>query len=255
MSIARQFGLANWKDIYQSPANAAFRARRPDPNHINAGEQILIPPTPQQVQQVLQGRIDNLMRLRFDTDAMYQRIKADLDNNLQHYENVSRGADAAATVANVLVGLGNLVVKGVAAMKLTGSALSAANKQLSKAALTFAADPLQDPILKYGASRINANDGIVWAVGKTAIEAWLSINSPSWWAALWVNRRDGMTWSQAVTTDPMDVIRAVRDGVERQRANTLRLIDRKIRDSRSLLYGVAANGLLSLYDRGMPTYA
>ena len=41
--IAKKFGIADWRTIYNDPANAAFRAKRPDPNHIFAGDVIMIP--------------------------------------------------------------------------------------------------------------------------------------------------------------------------------------------------------------------
>lgn len=71
-SIAKQFGFANWADIYRSPANAAFRARRPNPDQIQAGDRIMIPAAPQIVRQVLQQRLNSLVALRSDTDGLYQ---------------------------------------------------------------------------------------------------------------------------------------------------------------------------------------
>jgi len=41
--IARNHGFASWRDLYHHPENAAFRAKRPDPNKIFPGDQIVIP--------------------------------------------------------------------------------------------------------------------------------------------------------------------------------------------------------------------
>ena len=41
--IARNHGLSSWRDLYYAPENAAFRAKRPDPNLIHPGDQIVIP--------------------------------------------------------------------------------------------------------------------------------------------------------------------------------------------------------------------
>ena len=254
-SIARQFGFANWKDIYYNPANAALRLRRPNPDLLQPGDQVLIPPTPQVVRQVLQARLTSLVTLRVETDAMYQKIEQGMDENIPNYDRVSRDADAAATVADILVGLGKLVLKGVAAMKLSGAMLKSANKELAKQTGEFVVDPLKDPALKFAADKIGANDGIVWAVGKITIESWLNIQSPSWWAGVAGNLEDGKSWSQAVTTDPKDALQATRDGIEKQRQDTLGKIDERIRATQTLLYGVAANGLTSLYDKGLKTYA
>jgi hypothetical protein len=254
-SIARQFGFSNWKDIYYSPTNAAFRAHRPDPNKTGVGDRLMIPPTPQVVRQVMTERLNKLMQLRLDTDALYQQIEREMDENVRRYENVAGTTDAVATVATVLTSLGFMVVKGMAAMKLTGSALKTANTELAKDAVKLPMEPLKDPALKFAAEKIGANEGIAWAVGKTTIESWLNINSPSWWAGVIGNLRGGKSWSQAVTSDPKEALQAARDQVDKQRQDTLNKIDQKIRDTRALMTGVTSGGLLSLYDKAMPKYA
>jgi hypothetical protein len=42
-SIARRYGLASWRTVYDDPANAAFRGRRPNPNLIYPGDRIQVP--------------------------------------------------------------------------------------------------------------------------------------------------------------------------------------------------------------------
>jgi LysM domain len=248
--IATKSGLLSWKDIYYSPANAAFRVRRPDPNRIQPGDRILIPPTSVAVREVLQARLANLMALRGQTDGLYAQIERNMDDNIRKYDQVSRNADAAATVANLLAGLGTLVFKGIAAMKLSGSALTAANKELTKQTGELIIDPLKDPALKLAADKIGANPGIVWAVGQITIESWLNMNSPSWWAGVVGNLQDGKSWSQAVTNDPREALKATRNAIESQRQNTLKKIDDRIRATQVLLVGVSSRGLVSLYDKG-----
>jgi len=41
--IATRYGFRNWRTIYDHPSNAAFRKKRPNPNLIGAGDQIVIP--------------------------------------------------------------------------------------------------------------------------------------------------------------------------------------------------------------------
>jgi LysM repeat protein len=43
--IAKKYGAKDWKYIYNAPANAKFRKTRPDPNTIEPGDKIVIPPT------------------------------------------------------------------------------------------------------------------------------------------------------------------------------------------------------------------
>ncbi len=42
-SIAKQYGFADWRTIYNHPENASFRQRRPNPNVIYPGDRIYIP--------------------------------------------------------------------------------------------------------------------------------------------------------------------------------------------------------------------
>jgi hypothetical protein len=46
--IAAQFGFASWRDIYHHPENAAFRRKRPNPDKIFPGDELVIPGHPVQ---------------------------------------------------------------------------------------------------------------------------------------------------------------------------------------------------------------
>jgi hypothetical protein len=140
-------------------------------------------------------------------------------------------------------------------MKLTANELKTVNKELAKDALKLPIKPLQDPALQCAADKLGVNEGIVWAVGKTTIESWLNMNSPSWWAGVIGNLRDGKSWSQAVTSDLKEALQSTRDQVEKKKQYTLNKIDQSIRDTRVLISGVAASALLSLYDKALPKYA
>jgi hypothetical protein len=41
--IAAQYGIKSWRTIYDDPGNAAFRKKRPNPNRIEIGDEIVIP--------------------------------------------------------------------------------------------------------------------------------------------------------------------------------------------------------------------
>jgi len=43
VAIARRNGFADWREIYNAPQNADFRRRRPDPNRIFPGDQLILP--------------------------------------------------------------------------------------------------------------------------------------------------------------------------------------------------------------------
>jgi putative peptidoglycan binding protein/LysM domain-containing protein len=42
-SIAKSFGFSDWRKIYDDPANAEFKKKRPNPNLIFAGDRLTIP--------------------------------------------------------------------------------------------------------------------------------------------------------------------------------------------------------------------
>jgi hypothetical protein len=249
-SIARQFGFTNWADIYNNPANAALRARRPDPNQLKPGDQIMIPPSAQLVRQVLQQRLFTLTYLRQQSDELYQKIEDDLKTNLGNYKRVAANADAAATVLQLFTGVVSIAAKGWSALKLSGPALDAANEELAKQGVKLATDPLQDVGLEIAAKQLGTQDGIVWAVGKLSIEAFLNIQSPSWWAGVVGNLQDGKSWSQAVTTSPEEQLQASLNQVEAQRQQVLRNVDAQINATRALLQGLGNKGLVSLYPQG-----
>jgi hypothetical protein len=249
-SIARQFGFTNWADIYNNPANAALRTRRPDPNQLRPGDQIMIPPSAQMVRQVLQQRLFTLTHLRQQSDELFQKIEDDLKNNLAGYKRVAANADAAATVLQLFTGVVSIAAKGWSALKLSGPALDAANEELAKQGVKLATDPLQDVGLEIAAKQLGAHDGIVWAVGKISIESFLNIQSPSWWAGVVGNLQDGKSWSQAVTISPEEQLQANLNQVEAQRQQVLRSVDAQINATRALLQGLGDKGLVSLYPQG-----
>jgi len=43
--IARKFGIASWRDLYNDPQNAAFKRKRPNPNIIFPGDTLYVPDT------------------------------------------------------------------------------------------------------------------------------------------------------------------------------------------------------------------
>jgi hypothetical protein len=52
-SIANQHGFSSWRELYYHPDNAAFRAKRPNPDKIYVGDVIMIPAAPHQVPPVV----------------------------------------------------------------------------------------------------------------------------------------------------------------------------------------------------------
>jgi len=53
--IAKQYKIANWRDLYHHPDNSALRQLRPDPNMLFQGDQIIIPQQQQQKATIRTG--------------------------------------------------------------------------------------------------------------------------------------------------------------------------------------------------------
>lgn len=53
--IAKQYKIANWRDIYHHPENAAFRKKRPNPNILFEGDEVFIPEHKQKTVYVRTG--------------------------------------------------------------------------------------------------------------------------------------------------------------------------------------------------------
>lgn len=60
--IAKNYNLDSWVQLYEHPANASFRALRPNPNQILPGDQIFIPGQNEMVCEVQAGK-DNRCRI------------------------------------------------------------------------------------------------------------------------------------------------------------------------------------------------
>jgi LysM repeat protein len=234
-AIARKYGFSNPLLIYNDPANAAIRQRRPSPNLIQPGDRIAIPANRAMQIQNLQKQLQSLLALRHDSDATFLKIEQELDQVIRKYKTVSETADAAAMVAGIVVSMTQIVAKGMAAMKLSGAALEQANSELAKDAVKFSYEPLEDPALRGTAAVLGAHPNTAALLGKATIEAFLNIQSPSFWAGVWGNLRSGMSWSKAVTTDPLDTIIETRNRIELQRQATDRSLDQKIQQIRQLL--------------------
>ena len=55
-SIARAYGFQDYRDIYDEPANTAFRALRPNPNLLFPGDRVLIPDRRHKIFDAATGR-------------------------------------------------------------------------------------------------------------------------------------------------------------------------------------------------------
>jgi hypothetical protein len=64
-SIARRYKIANWKDIYDDPANEHFRSLRPNPNLIYPGDSVVIPDIKPQATTLSTGQEHRIVVRRY----------------------------------------------------------------------------------------------------------------------------------------------------------------------------------------------
>jgi len=80
--IARQHGYKSWHEIYDSPENSAFRAKRPNPNLIFPGDVLLLPSSPTPSPQPC-DEVGATLR-RGDRGEEVRRLQHNLNEALQH---------------------------------------------------------------------------------------------------------------------------------------------------------------------------
>jgi hypothetical protein len=171
-----------------------------------------------------------LLTLRLQTEQLFDGLEQGLRLSYQDVKRTGETVDVAGTAALIALDLGKIIRQGFMAMKFSGTALEEANRELSKEAMKFSTGPLQDVALETAAHRINANQGLIWAFGKSVIEAYLDLTTPSFWASTCSNLRSGMRWSQAVTTTPEDLMDSGIARLEFQKRQALAQLDHKIRE-------------------------
>jgi len=206
-TIARKYGLPGWQALYFSNENADFRRTNKDPNHIKLGSSIVIPPNKAMVRQKLVERLALLHKLKTTAQEEELKLAAELKSNYAHIKSVGDNVDMAAMLANLVSGITQSTIKLANMAKLEGPALEAASKEAVKDAFLDRAKFGRDAALMAVADRRPEPGGnTVWAITKIVASAWVDMTSPSFWANTVTNLSNGMSWSEAVTTKPEDIL-------------------------------------------------
>ena len=71
-TIARRYGVSDWRTIYDHAENADYRERRPDPNVIYPGDRLFVPEPERRTETGSTGREH---RFRLKGDAVYLRLQ------------------------------------------------------------------------------------------------------------------------------------------------------------------------------------
>jgi hypothetical protein len=254
-SIAAKYGFPDAMLIYRAACNEAFRRARPNPDQILPGDQLAIPPRPEEMQRALRARLTNLRRLRRESEQMSAGLEQELEQLIAEGRRKARAFDALAAATSIVVGLVNITTAGFAAMKLTGAELAKANRQLARSSLKFAYYPALNAAAKAGLERLGAHEGVIGVIG-TGLHVVLNLTTPSYWAGAYINFRAGNSPRKIAEGDPLQPLVDAKRKVHQQARETLQLIDRKIRDTESqLLMSGAPGGYAMLYDAGIAAHS
>lgn len=239
-AIAKAHGYRDWQVIYKSKCNARLRALRPNPNLIKPGDLVALPPRAADIRATLQKRLERLRAARVEAEQLFDSLDRELDADFRKVETTGTTVDAAADVLKVLVGLSKLCWKGYKTLEMGAEELTKANKELAKEALDMAKDPLETLVLKTFAGQLDQPQTVqlmnsVWLFSSTVVRAWLDITSPSYWAGVIAELRQGSSFRTAVTRRPADVKATASARLAEVRRTALQQIDAKLRDTERLL--------------------
>lgn len=178
--IARTFGLPSWRNIYDSPENKTWRMERGSPDNIKVGDLISIPPNPL---KVLDYQLQKMIKLREETNKMFQQLAYQAKVDYQKIKQKSAGLDMTAALLQLGIGYSKIVKGGMDTMKLTGAELAKANRELAKSAMTTGPQFVAEQVIQQSSFiKVTGEEGLALALGKIAINSWFDMTSPSYWA-------------------------------------------------------------------------
>jgi hypothetical protein len=183
--------------------------------------------------ELLRRRLVSLESVSRETEHTFDRLETELQQDIRKYKNTNATVDATADISRILLNLGNIVKSGVRATALQGQALEQANEGLQKESLTFLIETEEDILAKRWSSQIGANDGLLWALGKTTVQSWFELTSPSFWGVVYNTLRDGRSWQQVVTESPLASLEKALDRIKRQKKEALQHLQAKIVETKT----------------------
>ncbi len=195
-AIAKTYGFADWKVVWNDKANDALRKLRKTPEGVEAGDKIVIPLNPEVVKEnqeqllKLQTALDRTRKLRVESEKSFQEMEKELEDAFEDMEDLSAAVDLAALIATAFVGAaveGATILKGV----------RAAEKE---------------------AVGVAVKGGLKVA----ALEIAVGIAQPSWWANLIVKRITGQ--------DNKTAFKVARDQLLKVKSQSLTNVDIRIHD-------------------------
>ena len=228
--IAQRYGYRDWRVIYASQCNADFRRKRSDPSRIHPGDNVFIPPSKRDIVASLIRRRDLLLALKQQHAELVESEIAEITREFAKVTRQGEQVDAIAFVATILVNITQIVSKGLHATKLTGDALTALNRELTKDVVKLAYEPSVEKALDQYKDAKSLDNNIITHYSQKTVGVLLGLTSPSWWANLISNKQSGMSWKEAINTKPKDVLNTVSAELRASQTKVCEDLDRKIDD-------------------------
>lgn len=195
-AVAKAYGFADWKVVWNDKANDALRKLRKVPEGVEAGDKVVIPLNPEEVKAekeqllTLQTALDQARKLRVESEKSFQAMEKELEDAFDDMEALADAVDLIALISTAFVGAaveGATILKGVRAAEK--EAVGAAVKGGLKVA---------------------------------ALEIAVGIAQPSWWANLIVKRITGQ--------DNKTAFKIARDQLLKVKSQSLTNVDIRIHD-------------------------
>jgi hypothetical protein len=230
--IAKKYGHNDWKTIWKAPENRTIVSKRSKPENIAAGDMLVIPPNQRQLKEnaakllslnqardaVLKvwgglkndvGRLEKSIKVYDDlikgSRETTQQVINQLERNLNSIRKLAIKVDVAKFFVDMGRTLGTLVGIGYKAIKASGEALKELNKEALHEAVHLATDPLEKVTVK-AVSTLKDRDRKPLAFLGILADSYEKMTSPSFWAYTIVQKAEGKSWSDAVTTEIGDDI-------------------------------------------------
>lgn len=227
--IAKKYGHKDWKTIWKAPQNRGIVSKRGNPESIQPGDILIIPPSEKETKELeqrinylhiarnadlnlidvlrneaarLQGKITLFDELMADDAESTKAIVKELEKNLRGMKNWAEGVDAVAALTQMGASLHKLSKDGLKAATVASKTLEESHKALIKeGASLIVKDAAQSEAMKTLASIKNSAAPILAGIG-TIVDSWSKMTSPSFWAQTYVQMvHNKKSWSDAVSME------------------------------------------------------
>ena len=200
-SIARAHGAGRWERLYHSSANAGLRRKRQDPSMIHPGDVIALQ---WDSSQVIDEKIARLQELRRSMLRTQDEQLEYLRKQRKGVERMTQVVETATFLVGIARNLTRLTANALRAGKASGKELAKLNRAVTKDAFangnaTFHHAGKQIAQQKLDGSSARAEDGLLWAYGRKALQAYLDWTSLSYWLKQYVRARTGETPEQTIS--------------------------------------------------------